>query len=199
MVRKLIVPALILALCVPSIANAQAVTGFSGGFAYDSYYGLDPGDTIGWSFTVNDPIMVTDLGAWIDADGMQANHDVGIWDGSHALIASATVTPASTPVAGFNYESIAGVMLMPGEDYVIGAAYGVADGDSYISSASSMTTAPEVNWLQSRYPLAGGMGFAYPDSISTSFGRFGPNFLFVPEPGALVLLSLGGLALLRRR
>ena len=166
-------------------AWAQAITGFTGGSQYVSYYGSVAGDVVGFRFTVSSPLQVYDLGVW-NADstgGLDTPHQVGIWDGSQALIASVTVDPATgTPIGQWTYTAITPVNLNPGETYTIGALY-VANGtDLYISAASSMTTAPEVTWVQSVYPASAELGFVYPANNSTSFGRFGPNFNFTIVP-----------------
>ncbi|MBU0640097.1 MAG: DUF4082 domain-containing protein [Planctomycetes bacterium] len=202
MMRKLIVSCVVFALCAVA-ANAQdaAILGFTGGTEYSSYYSVEPGDTIGWTFMVNDPIVVTDLGHWIDThNGMDNAHDVGIWDMSQNLLASVVVDPNTAyEYNGWMYQAISPLALTAGESYVIGSFDGVSDDDWYISGASTLDDAPEITWVNSRYPTVGGLGFAFPELTSTSRGRFGPNFLYVPEPSAVALLSLGGLVLLRRR
>jgi len=72
-----------------------------------------------------------------------------------------------------------------------------------LGSATSVSMDPTINFGGGRPPLAADIGFALPETFSgaTSFGRFGPNFLFtpVPAPSSLALLGLGGLAATRRR
>ena len=203
MTRKIVVAGLLLAFCAAASAQDPAILSFGAGGEYTAYYGgASAGDVVGWRFSVNSEIFVTDLGVRIsDASGTLSDHAVGIWDSRQTLLADTTV-PAGTTGGDFGYASISGVTLSPGETYTIGAEYGaggVTSLDFYVSGASSLSTATEVNWLNSTYPLAADMGFVYPGMDSTSFGRFGPSFLFVPEPGTLILLGLGGLALIRRR
>ena len=151
----------VLILATTPLAWGQAaVTGFSGGSQFDSYYGSTVGDVVGWRFTVTDSVHVTDLGVW-NADtnaagaGLTIAHDVGIWDAQAVLLAQVLVDPATGTVVGdWTYESITPITLDPGMTYTIGAIYYSADGDNYVSSASSMTTIPEVVFSSSVFPAA---------------------------------------------
>jgi len=180
-------------LMVAPVAFGQAVTGFSGGSEYGSYYSSVAGDVVGYRFTVSDTLEVGMLGIW-NADstgGLSAAHQVGIWDGSQALIVSVTVDPATGTVIGdWTYAEVTPATLVPGQTYTIGALYFPDDSDSYISSASSMTTDPNVAFVQSVYPSAAELGFVYPASNSTSYGRFGPNFTFSVVPVELQSFSI---------
>lgn len=165
-----------------SITFGQAITGFSGGTEYATYYGSATGDVIGWRFTVADDILITDLGVWNmdSAGGLVSAHAVGVWDASEALVTFATVDATGTVVGDWIYASVTPAVLPTGQIYTIGAVYFPDDNDLYISGASAVTTDPDVTWLNSVYPLEGDLGFTYPelDSSPTSGGRFGPNFLF---------------------
>ena len=103
---------------------------------------------------------------------------MGVWDGSQTLLDSVTVDGSGSVVGGWIYASVTPFTVSPGETYTIGALYVTQDSDWYISSATSMTTDPGVTWIESVYPTAGELGFVYPELSSTSFGRFGPNFMF---------------------
>jgi hypothetical protein len=189
---------------VSSVATAQmaGIMDFSGGTAFDSYYGSLEGDVIGWTFEVNENIIVTDLGMWIDDGGMQSIHEVGIWDINGNLLVDTVVDPNTAfEFNGFNYQEITPYALSAGEQYVIGGMVRSGDDDSYISGASTADVAPEITWLNSRFPLEGELGFVFPEETSASIGRFGPNFLLsdIPGPGGLALLGLGLLGYRRRR
>ena len=59
--------------------------------------------TIGWQFNVVSTTTVTGVG-WFDQglDGLQQQHEVGIWDSAGTLLASASVQPGTTdPLDGF--------------------------------------------------------------------------------------------------
>lgn len=168
-------------VCVPA-AFGQAITGFTGGNQFDSYYGSAAGDVVGYQFTVSEQMQVTDLGIWnmdtFGVGGIDNPHEVGIWDGSQNLLGSVVVDNTGTVVGDWIYESITPIILDTGETYTIGALYLSGDDDRYISGASSATTAAEITWLASVYPTAGELGFVFPGLTSTSIGRFGPNFIF---------------------
>lgn len=186
----------VVVLMVAPVAFGQAVTGFTGGTQFPLYHSGSTGDVVGFRFTVSAPLEVDQLGVW-NADtaaggaGLTTSHQVGIWDASQVLLASATVDPATGTVIGqWTYAAIVPVTLMPGQTYTAGALYTGTDNDNYISGASSLTTDPNVTWVQSVYPAAGSLGFVYPASNSTSNGRFGPNFTFTVVPVELQSFSV---------
>lgn len=191
------------------LANAQAITGFTGGSQFGIYYGASTGDVIGWRFTVNEDIFVNGLGVWngdtqLGFEGLTSDHMVGIWDStSGSLLVSGTAGPGGSVIGAFTYTSVADTVLTTGNNYVIGAMYTATDGDSYISSATTLTTDAAVNFGGAMFPDAGDLGFVLPgqQSAATSRGRLGPNFLFrpVPTPGGLAVIGLGGLVATRRR
>lgn len=205
---KVVVAALILAAGA-SAASAQAINSFTGGTQFFGFYGgAIAGDVVGWRFTVNTPITVTHLGVW-NADtnglgaGLTANHRIGIWDtNTQGLLTSTSAGPGGTVVGAWTYASTNSVNLVPGVNYTIGAEYnagGGDDGDNYVSSPSSVNLNSAVNLLQGVFPAATDLGFVFPTGNTANLGRHGPNFLFVPAPGAAALLGLGGLAAARRR
>jgi len=196
-----------------SIASAQAVTGFSGGSQFGSFFGgAVAGDTVGWQFSVNEDIFVTDLGVWnqdtqLGNEGLTSDHRIGIWNlDTGALLVEGVAGPGGNVVGDWTYAAVSMTQLSVGTNYVIGALYnegGVEDGDSYISSASSVSMDSAINFGGGHSPLAADLGFALPATFSgaASFGRFGPNFLFtpVPTPGSVAILGMGGLLVTRRR
>ena len=185
---------LVILMAVAPVAMGQAITSFVGGTEYDSYYGSASGDVVGYRFTVSAPLEIAMLGVHVDTTtpGIQSPHQVGIWDGSQALLRSTTVDGTGTVIGDWMYAPISVVTLVPGQNYTIGALYFSADNDWYISGASSVTTDPNVTWINAVYPTAAELGFAYPglDSSPSSVGRFGPNFTFVVVPVELQSFSV---------
>lgn len=195
-----------LLVTVAGSATGQAVTGFTGGSQFGSYYGGSTdatGDVVGFRFDVNTPIILSDIGVWNgDADGLTSNHMVGLWDSAGNLLTSGTVSTGGDTVGDWTYADVSDVTLNVGERYTLGALYNSADGDSYISSPTSMSLAPEINpTTNGVFPATGSLGFVFPTEDSTNLARLGPNFLFrpVPAPASAALLGLSGLAVARRR
>jgi len=156
--------------------------------------------TLGYSFLVNSPITVTGLGVFDDnSDGLNVSHDVGLWDASGNLLASTTVAAGTVaPLNGFyRMASISGVSLTAGNIYYVGSVNGI-DNDGWLQDPSSLVAAPEITYLSRQYEFSGG-GLVFPDLVgSGSTGYFGGNFEFgtstVPEPGSLLMLGSGVLA-----
>jgi hypothetical protein len=87
--------------------------------------------TVGWSFIVYEPRIVSLLGVYdAGADGLAVATEVGLWEremfGTNGyLLASATV-PAGTSgtlFGQFRYASIPELTLQPGVEYTLGALY----------------------------------------------------------------------------
>ena len=141
------------------------------------------------------------------ADGLGASHDVGIFDvNTTLLLASATVAAGTVePVMGntafgsFRYHTLpVAQFLLPGT-YRIGGVG--ADNDPAQNSPVNLTVAEHIT-LSNSYQTTTGTGIlTYPNTfVSGPTQPFsGPNFLFVPEPSAAVLLGVSGIILLLRR
>jgi uncharacterized protein DUF4082/PEP-CTERM motif-containing protein len=165
----------------------------------------DPSFTAGYTFTVNSPIDVTQLGVWDPVAGtpLTRNHPVGIWNQAGALLSSATVLPTSPKTAGFQFVPVTPFELDPGQTYTIGAFYPDRGADAGIdqplrSNASGFIKASQLNFGTEKFALNDG-GLTRPTIATPDVnpGDFGPNFQFtgVPEPSTLALLALGGGAL----
>lgn len=193
-------------LVVTSVLAAPAgavpvISGFTGGTGpFAIFYGDSVGDVVGFSFTADVDLTVTDLGILDDPlDGvLDAAHMVGIWDvATQDLLGSVSVDNSGTLIDGFYYSSLGGpVNLTAGTDYLLGALYTATDDDGYLSSPTTVDTMFISNTV-GVFPAALDLGFAFPTEVSANLGRLGPNMLaeptVVPLPGAagLLLLALG--------
>ena len=175
--------------------------------------------TVGWSFTVLSSVDVDGLGFFdFESNGLLSSHQVGLWNSSGTLLASATVTSGSTVVASTSlngqwlFESIAPVTLNSGETYTVGAE--LFPGGDRAFSQTLATLDSNVNFGIDDL-VSPSAGFAKPTLTGSLLGNgyFGPNFTYtsggggggsaVPEPSSILLLGLGtafaGVGAARRR
>ena len=157
------------------------------------------GRTGGWDFVLSDTITIDGLGFLdVGSPGLGTDVEVGLWNGSGTLLASAVITDASTAVpslAGIPWliEDISPLDLAPGT-YVLGALF---FSDLPLSDPlMGAPTIPEVTRGGGRIGPGPDSGFQYPadDFIFSSTG-ITARLVSVPEPGTFALLSLGALAL----
>jgi hypothetical protein len=158
--------------------------------------------TVGWEFTVTGPVTVDGLGYWDRlADGLGASHAVALWTGGGTLVTSATVPSGTsgTLIDSFRYVPIAPTPLLAGT-YVIG---GYANGDIVANQAVSISTIPEINFVQNRGTTASSFSLAFPTGTFPAEGQgfFGANFTVevVPEPAGFAVLGIAACALALRR
>lgn len=154
--------------------------------------------TIGWQFNVLSPTLVDGLG-WFDQglDGLQQQHEVGIWNSAGTLLASAIIQAGTTdPLDGvFRTVAITPLVLSPGA-YTVGGLY-FARGDQ-ADYGVVPTTKPNVSFVGGVYSGIDAT-FERP-TVSTLVANccWGPSFsdsVATPEPvGASVLLAFGILA-----
>jgi hypothetical protein len=156
--------------------------------------------TLGYEFTISNPVTINALGFW--NDGLDNNHQVGIWNTGGTLLVSTTVLGTDTIVGHFQWHVISNFALAAGT-YVIGGEF---TGGVFPSGASGITTQSGYTYVEDlQVP---GAGLTFP-TVTTS-GSYGPNGILmadfsvtasVPEPGTAWYLSatLLTLPLLRRR
>ncbi|MCP4803785.1 MAG: sialate O-acetylesterase [Proteobacteria bacterium] len=147
-----------------------------------SYYG---DYTVGWRFTNDQPLTVTDLGLFdLGWDGLNHASEVVLWstaDASRTMSATVPATSAAPTViiGGFRYAAIEPTVL-PAGDWIITAQSFAATPDIYIYGAE--TAANGVEWVEGRH--GSGSAQLYPTAVVASTPDaaqwFGANFLYEP-------------------
>src|SRR5579864_168105 len=144
---------------------------------------------LGLVFTANSTFPVDALGIYYQSF-LTAPEQVGLYDSSGNLLASATVTLSDPLVSGYLFHSITPVSLTAGHTYTVDAFVGNnpwAYGPVPITSNVTYKYNDYVYGSSLAFPtLTGGTGAAY----------YGPNFEIaantdpVPEPGSSGLLVI---------
>jgi len=161
----------------PPELPAAAVT-ITGTYAYD-YYGSF---TVGWRFTTDRFIEVTDLGQFdLYDDGLYHSTTVGIWETSSQSLVVSEVVPAGYATdweGGFRYVGCEPALLPPG-DYVIGLEAFEYAPDYYVYAAQTDVVA-DVTVVESRY--LDGNTLSFPtiavETAPAYMAWLGPNMRF---------------------
>lgn len=162
--------------------------------------------TLGFAFSVNTDVRLVALGVYDHgADGLEAEAQVGLWQGAGLDAIATGLVPVGTAAAldgAFRFVPVTPKVLKAGEVYLIGAYLdgGVATSIG-MASTGAATLDPRVSLLGDRF----GDGFftiTYPgQSDGTPGAWLGANFQLtpVPEPATVTLLAWGLLAMGWRR
>src|SRR5579884_1742390 len=231
----------------PHPAKAQtAAIGFTSGAVGaedDAWDTFSPGYNLGFQFNVTTPITVTSLGYFNDPSYVvptnqgygltsvyltppptgsytySSDHPVGIYDLTGDLLASATVTSASTANGDFLYTDLTSPVNLGDGSYIIAGLTGLYD--PYVYDVGDytqpypyvgITQGPGVQFVTNEYTVDSSGSTdqsalstynTFSNAVGDDAGFFGPNFLFqpqgntpvVPESSSLALFGACGLAL----
>ena len=160
--------------------------------------------TVGWEFTANMPMTITEIGYFDSSgDGLMSSHQIGIWDANQNLILSTSVPQGTSATldGAFRWISISPLSLTAGQSYVIAATLQDFPDDRILvmSDAVNLAFDPAVSFVEDRYEIWN-PGLNYP---AASDGRelltyLNANFRgdVVPVPAAIWLFASGLLGLI---
>jgi len=169
--------------------DAEAQSAFTPPVLTEIAPALEPTGNDGMFFTPTTAISVTALG-YISSVAANGNL-VGLYDVSTAdLLASTTVTGASTPSGDFLYQAISPVLLTPGTEYAVVGLYTAGTGDLGYFATSGAGADPAINFFGYSYDNNSSLGLP---ANSYAPAIFGPNLQFavVPEPDSCALIAAG--------
>lgn len=148
----------------PVVDAIASFTGF--GTNRGSYY-------LGWQFTVDEPTVVSQLGAFdADQDGRITNNGAttaGLYSVANRQTLAQVDIPADAPVEnGSAYATLPNpVTLEPGNTYIVAAE---VSGEPYARYTGTLVTAPGVNYVGGAYKFGSDPG--YPSSLWNGSNSF---------------------------
>jgi len=202
-IRRAVLPTLLVLSLGNCLAQTPAVTGFSGGTVFAT---IDTtAQTAGWDFTANSNMTVSAIGFWEFDTSVPLNstHQVGLWTSAGVLLASALVQVNSPVTGSWRYVAITPVTLTAGHTYVVGVDVTSPPSDGYerIPNPGGTVTTSGLITITSSAVSPSASGFAFPSVSEASFlARLGPNLLVqavpTPTPTPGVPITPAGLAMI---
>lgn len=193
------------AMAAPQSALTFTGVGFGNGTVSNS--------TRGYAFTVTgSDLVAAQLGVWdAGGNGLVESHQVGLWNSTGTLLASATVGSGTSAalIDGFRYVDIVDVPLAAGS-YTVGAFFFNGSQDLQALDLTGLATAPGITYDDLRF-INGVSSLTMPTNpLNGRTGLIGGTLMVdsitaptsdVPEPESalLALMGVGLLSLARAR
>ena len=188
--KKTLLPFMIIALARAALAQGTSEEAIS---SYTTPVSGSYDGTAGWTFKPAGGVIITHLGAFTNVIVEQGPVSVGVWGSDGTLLRSNSVSAAGQLVNRSFYSPIEPLWLVPLETYHVGIFS--PSGRLFLSFydplvGGSLTSSTRI---QLGGYAEGPNGFVFPAAVPGGEGAIwiGANFLAVPEPGALSLLTLG--------
>ena len=142
--------------------------------------------TIGWAFSPNNPITITELG-WFDdnADGLTSSHPTAIWGTDGTLIGSVDI-PAGTATrfeSNFRYEATPPISLNANTEYIVAGLHYVGPFQDIVAQDSPpahpliLSVNPLIDFRFGRFLNNSESQLGFPDNDVQQL-LVGPNFIF---------------------
>ena len=148
--------------------------------------------SLGWQFTVNKQIAVTQLGFWdLGQNGLNDAHSVAIWNSAQSILVQASIPGGTTAsLAGeFRYVPVTNTILSPGQTYYIASFFLGSANEPRSTDNGTVTTSPDINYQNGRFVASSSLAFPTTDVPAAGALYFGPTFQYsvVPEPSCIAL------------
>ncbi len=201
MKKNLILGMLMIGMMLTSSQNLRAASinalEFTGGGTTTNTTFLN----LGWRFSVVNDITVSALGMYVpNNNSVSDDIIVTLYDTSASVLARTTIEPGDGGFldGSFRYNTITPLQLTAGQTYAISGYWNASNPSAYAFRATA-TTIPEIRFdtaLGTNVFIGPVLPPVYFENIDDGF--FGPNFQVsdsaaaaVPEPGTMLLFSLG--------
>lgn len=138
---------------------------------------------LGYQFTVKSPITLTRLGAVLQDPTLHpvfgklpASMQVGLWDASQNLLASATVTTTHPMSGHFHYAPVTSVQLLPGVNYTVAGL--VPKGYSALADVPTVMSGAQVEFGAARSFHSDTLAYPAGDVLATPKNFLGASFTY---------------------
>lgn len=140
--------------------------------------------TWGWAFSTSRTLYVDAIGFFDNgSNGLAQSHEVGLWDVSGTLLASAVIGNSNVLQDKFRYSTLSSILVLAPGTYTL-AGFNPTGGGDGVAALVTPTLAPGVTYLGNRDIVS--PTFQFPASSTSSFNNsfFSVNLNLVPELNA---------------